>query len=269
MPTLVRFFNVQAPQQLKLPAFYLLDSISKLVGEPYKAYFGVHLPRAFGAAWAAGTSRPALLKLLATWQGVFPERVLEAVRAEIEAPPAPRYDPLPAPSFPAAAAEPPALYGARYTEPAAYPHLADSATYSRQHTSYGAHGPGGGYARDRTSYDQGRAGLATREGTPPFAAQRPAAAKARKTPPPGMTYPVPAEPRPAVASALPLPDLLSSLLAAGVLGNPAATASGPAAARPAQDADAGPSPVFSPDAIKVVLGRVTLFFTLWAPCLSL
>ena len=269
MPTLVRFFNVQAPQQLKLPAFYLLDSISKLVGEPYKAYFGVHLPRAFGAAWAAGTSRPALLKLLATWQGVFPERVLEAVRAEIEAPPAPRYDPLPAPSFPAAAAEPPALYGARYTEPAAYPHLADSATYSRQHTSYGAHGPGGGYARDRTSYDQGRAGLATREGTPPFAAQRPAAAKARKTPPPGMTYPVPAEPRPAVASARPLPDLLSSRLAAGVLGNPAATASGPAAARPAQDADAGPSPVFSPDAIKVVLGRVTLFFTLWAPCLSL
>ena len=35
---------VQAPAPQKLPVLYLLDSISKLVGEPYKTLFSPALP---------------------------------------------------------------------------------------------------------------------------------------------------------------------------------------------------------------------------------
>ena len=35
---------MQAPADLKLPALYLLDSISKTIGDPYKTYFSPALP---------------------------------------------------------------------------------------------------------------------------------------------------------------------------------------------------------------------------------
>ncbi|KAG7673283.1 hypothetical protein Ndes2526B_g03286 [Nannochloris sp. 'desiccata'] len=76
---------LQAPADLKLPPLYLLDSITKTIGEPYKTYFADSLPDIYTSAWVAGAPglhRP-LDKLLNTWTGVFPPHILDAVRTRV------------------------------------------------------------------------------------------------------------------------------------------------------------------------------------------
>ncbi|KAI3437904.1 hypothetical protein D9Q98_000349 [Chlorella vulgaris] len=78
---------LQAPPTQKLPVLYLLDSISKLVGEPYKTFFVPALPEVYVTAWQQGGSglhRP-LDKLLGTWSGVFPNAVLSDIHGRIAA----------------------------------------------------------------------------------------------------------------------------------------------------------------------------------------
>lgn len=55
----LRVSGAQAPLQHKLPVFYLLDSIAKNVGEPYKAYFAGNLADVRREGWlAAGACQP-------------------------------------------------------------------------------------------------------------------------------------------------------------------------------------------------------------------
>ncbi|KAI7842625.1 hypothetical protein COHA_003729 [Chlorella ohadii] len=78
---------LQAAPSQKLPALYLLDSISKLVGEPYKTLFAHNLPEAFMSAWQAGgpgLHRP-LDKLLGTWTGVYPQALLADIQGRVAA----------------------------------------------------------------------------------------------------------------------------------------------------------------------------------------
>lgn len=76
----------QAPPPCRLYALYLIDSIAKNVGGPYPPLLGAGLASAFAAAWASHPpSRPALGRLLATWDGVFDAGVLQDVRAWLAA----------------------------------------------------------------------------------------------------------------------------------------------------------------------------------------
>lgn len=83
---------LQAPADVKLPILYLLDSITKNVGEPFKTCFAAALPQIYSDAWtvgAPGLHKP-LQKLAATWIGVFPPHVLRAVHASVSVTNAPR-----------------------------------------------------------------------------------------------------------------------------------------------------------------------------------
>lgn len=70
----------------RLYALYLLDSLVKNVGEPYGSLFaqGARLPRALAPAWAVHPqSRPALKRLVATWDGCLPAGELAEARGWI------------------------------------------------------------------------------------------------------------------------------------------------------------------------------------------
>lgn len=79
---------LQAPVHLKLPTLYLLDSIVKLVGEPYVSLFAARLPQAFAQTWQAGNLnlQKSLQKLYSTWSGVFSQQVLVDIAAGIAQP---------------------------------------------------------------------------------------------------------------------------------------------------------------------------------------
>eukprot|EP00658_Telonema_sp_P-2_P069208 TRINITY_DN58315_c0_g1_i1.p1 TRINITY_DN58315_c0_g1~~TRINITY_DN58315_c0_g1_i1.p1 ORF type:complete len:219 (-),score=38.35 TRINITY_DN58315_c0_g1_i1:80-736(-) len=64
-----------APQEHKIPALYLLDSITKKVGEPYISAFAPRIVQCFGSTFenADGSKRRTLLKLLNTWPTFYPE----------------------------------------------------------------------------------------------------------------------------------------------------------------------------------------------------
>ncbi|KAF8058936.1 CPK9 [Scenedesmus sp. PABB004] len=70
------------PPPAKLPALYLVDSIIKNVGDPFKAAFSARLPEVFGAVWDSTLQdkRPALSKLFGTWTGVLGADTLARVR---------------------------------------------------------------------------------------------------------------------------------------------------------------------------------------------
>ncbi|GMH38261.1 hypothetical protein BSKO_06145 [Bryopsis sp. KO-2023] len=62
----------------KLPALYLVDSISKNVGEPFLTLFSKFLPDVFCGVWKSASAelRKDLLKLYFTWKAVHPPSVL-------------------------------------------------------------------------------------------------------------------------------------------------------------------------------------------------
>ena len=70
-----------------MPALYLLDSIIKNHGDPYRAVFQPHLVAAFAAVFEANEDpgvRTQLYKLRNTWPSLFDPRVLEALDVKVQ-----------------------------------------------------------------------------------------------------------------------------------------------------------------------------------------
>eukprot|EP00884_Botryococcus_braunii_P002195 jgi/Botrbrau1/11977/Bobra.0115s0013.1 len=88
---------ILGPQPCKLPSLYLLDSIVKNVGRPYTLLFAQRLPEVFIAVWDAlpQVQRPALLKVLKHWEGVFAPNVLLLVSQRTQQANVPVYGALP------------------------------------------------------------------------------------------------------------------------------------------------------------------------------
>eukprot|EP00775_Hariotina_reticulata_P009364 gene9364-9527_t len=65
---------LSCPPPAKLPALYLIDSILKNVGGPYKASFSKRLHEAFGSVWdvTSQDKRTSLNKLYGTWANLLP-----------------------------------------------------------------------------------------------------------------------------------------------------------------------------------------------------
>ena len=85
-PTSPKPTKKQCSPPHRLYALYLLDSLVKNVGEPYGSLFAreARLPRALAPAWAVHPpSRPALRRLVATWDGCVPAAELAEARGWI------------------------------------------------------------------------------------------------------------------------------------------------------------------------------------------
>ena len=79
--------NPQVRREYKMPALYLLDSIIKNHGDPYRAVFQPHLVAAFAAVFEANEDpgvRTQLYKLRNTWPSLFDPRVLEALDVKVQ-----------------------------------------------------------------------------------------------------------------------------------------------------------------------------------------
>lgn len=71
----------------KMPALYLLDSIIKNHGDPYRAIFQPNLVSIFAVVFGANESpnvRMALHKLRNTWNSIFDPRVLESLDIRVQ-----------------------------------------------------------------------------------------------------------------------------------------------------------------------------------------
>lgn len=66
---------MQCPPEHRLPAFYLLDSISKNIGPPYLLLFGRFIERAFLTTYhiVDSVTRKKLEELLGTWRTGGPD----------------------------------------------------------------------------------------------------------------------------------------------------------------------------------------------------
>ena len=70
-----------------MPALYLLDSIIKNHGDPYRAIFQPNLVSIFAVVFGANESpnvRMALHKLRNTWNSIFDPRVLESLDIRVQ-----------------------------------------------------------------------------------------------------------------------------------------------------------------------------------------
>lgn len=76
---------MQASADIQLPILYLLDSISKNVGEPYLSCFSAQLAKVFSHAWIVGAPglHKSLRKLAGTWIAVFPPHVMKDVEVSM------------------------------------------------------------------------------------------------------------------------------------------------------------------------------------------
>lgn len=66
---------------VQLPVLYLLDSLSKNIGEPFITCFANDLPRVFSHAWIVGAPglHKSLRKLAGTWEPVYPKSTMDAI----------------------------------------------------------------------------------------------------------------------------------------------------------------------------------------------
>eukprot|EP01094_Clydonella_sp_ATCC50884_P024897 TRINITY_DN6376_c0_g1_i2.p1 TRINITY_DN6376_c0_g1~~TRINITY_DN6376_c0_g1_i2.p1 ORF type:complete len:471 (+),score=37.49 TRINITY_DN6376_c0_g1_i2:386-1798(+) len=137
-----------APHGMKLPALYLLDSIVKNIGEPFRGLFAERIvPLFLGVYDGAGASeRQSLVKLLATWKSVFQEHFgpLEAAVLKRHAPRRPTPAPAPAPVHAPVHAHAPAPPPARTQ---GHGHHAPPPQYNGAYAN-GTSGYGSGYPRD-------------------------------------------------------------------------------------------------------------------------
>jgi pre-mRNA cleavage complex 2 protein Pcf11 len=78
---------LHAPPEAKLPPLYLLDSISKNVGEPFRSIFSPTISDVMFTVWTSASGGPrlhhSLERLLSTWASVFPSDTLETVRGRL------------------------------------------------------------------------------------------------------------------------------------------------------------------------------------------
>ena len=71
----------QVSAHVQLPVLYLLDSLSKNIGEPFITCFANDLPRVFSHAWIVGAPglHKSLRKLAGTWEPVYPKSTMDAI----------------------------------------------------------------------------------------------------------------------------------------------------------------------------------------------
>lgn len=74
---------LSAPSSGKLPTLYLVDSILKNVKEPYISLFCRNLIQVFFDVWQQREVHSQLLKLLATWEGIFPPQLLTVLKQRV------------------------------------------------------------------------------------------------------------------------------------------------------------------------------------------
>lgn len=72
---------------MKLPALYLIDSVSKNIGEPYVSLFAGELISAFTRAFQSLHDRKVeaeFVRVLKTWRGVYPEPMIRELEKRHE-----------------------------------------------------------------------------------------------------------------------------------------------------------------------------------------
>lgn len=290
---------MQAAPSQKLPALYLLDSISKLVGEPYKTLFAATLPevgavglgdravlfvarpplcaaastvgpdiplllppfhgQAFMSAWQAGgpgLHRP-LDKLLGTWTAVYPQALLADIQARVAASRA---------GAAAAVVQPPAGgfatagggFGFAPTAPLA-PMVPDPRLAQQQQQQAYVQAPAFQQQPMQPMGGYGAAPMQQQQPMQPAYYQQPAAQQP-------LMQPQAVQQPAAALQQVNVPDLLSSLMDAGLLAAPgAAQPAAPllshstppyvSAATATPDREQPASTKLTPDRIKVHVGR--------------
>ena len=81
-----RIMNTGVPIEAKLATLYVMDSITKNAGEPYRSLFGASVVDVFGAAWASAPPAfyPKLTHLFDTWGPHYPAEGLQFIEGHLQ-----------------------------------------------------------------------------------------------------------------------------------------------------------------------------------------